>query len=362
MKKLLFILFIFIFASSVSATVEAPSGTIGISAQLGEMATQPPPIAQVLIREGDFAIQLAEALKTGQAKNEAEAEAALASAGIAPKNGWIADYPMTPDIVGELQNAVGTAADSGKLGMKKVEALKAFRTTVVELQLPLIAELPDRYAESPSPTTPQYAEPSVIENYYDTEGPPVVTYYPPPWDYYYLYAWLPSPFWCSGFFFPGFFVLHDFHRVVFVHRHPHVITNHIRDPRTGSIVAIDPTARHDGSILGGKGTPRRTGSNSPEARKGARSIFERSRERVALSPRSTPTTGKGKSPTIDRRMKKQYGMNSQRPSTGETRSLSPSTRAGNQRLGSSGMGSKGFPASRPDGNLGRSFGHGSSHF
>ena len=333
MKKILFILFIFIFASSASATVQAPFGTITVGTQSGETATQPPPIAQALVREGDFAVQLAQALKMGQAKNEAEAESALTSAGIAPKNGWIADYPMTPDIVEELQNAIGKVADSGKLGMKKVEALKAFRTTVVELQLPIIAELPERYAESPSPATPQYAEPSVIENYYDTEGPPVVTYYPPPWDYYYLYAWVPSPFWCSGFFFPGFFVLHDFHRVIFVHRHPHVITNHIRDSRTGSISAIDPARRRDGSIFEGKETPRWRGFNSTDVRSGARSIFERSRNRVALSHLSAPATGRGLN-----------GRNMQ----------------GRNHPGSSGMGNRGFSASHPGGNHGSIFSRGGS--
>jgi hypothetical protein len=333
MKKILFILFIFIFASSASATVQAPSRNITVGPQSGETATQPPPIAQVLIRQGDFAIQLTDALKIAQAKNEAEAESALTSAGIAPKNGWIADYPMTPDIVGELQNAVGKAADSGKLGMKKVEALKAFRTTVVELQLPIIAELPERYAESPSPTTPEYAEPSVIENYYDIEGPPVVTYYPPPWDYYYLYAWVPSPFWCSDFFFPGFFVLHDFHRVILVHKHRCVITNHIRDPRTGNFFAIDPARRRDGSILGGKETPRRTGFNSTEARKGARSVSENSRNRVALSHPLAPATGRG---------------------------LNGRNMRGGNYPGSSGTGTRGFSASHPGSNHGSNFSRGGS--
>ena len=98
---------------------QAPPGNITVGAQSGETATQPPPIAQTLIREGDFAIKLAEALKIGQAKSEAEAESMLASAGIAPKNGWIADYPMTPDIIGELEKAVGEAADAKKLPMSK---------------------------------------------------------------------------------------------------------------------------------------------------------------------------------------------------------------------------------------------------
>ena len=451
MKKLLLISFILIFASSASATVykwadeggvmnftddygkippdyrnkakevsmpktgrstpsQAPSGNIAVRAQSGETATQPPPIAQTLIREGDFAIKLAEALKIGQAKNEAEAESTLASAGIAPKNGWIADYPVTPDIVGELQNAVGTAADSGKLGMKKDDALRAFRTTAVELQLPIIAEVPDGYAESTSLTAPQYAEPSVINNYYDTEGPPVVTYYAPPPDYYYMYAWVPSPFWCSGFFFPGFFVLRDFHRVTFMHRHACVITNHIRDHRTGRIFAVDPARRQAGSFWGGKDAPHGTGFNSAEARKGARSIFERSRDRVALNHPSMPITGRGfndrnspdsrsghtterqvyssgsrpsgfngrngdqrKSPAGDRRMNRQNGMNFQRPSTGENRSFSPPSRAiersispspqgGGRQFGSSHTGSRGFSASHQGGDRGSSFGRGGSRF
>jgi len=320
MKKLPFILFMFIviFASSASATVykwvdksgvinfaddysrvpldyrnkveelntarmgpstpaQAPSGKTVADAQSQETTKQPPPIAQTLVREGDFAIKLAEALKIGKAESEAEAESMLASAGIAPKNGWIADYPMTPDIVGELEKAVGEAADAQKLSLGKNEALKAFRTAAVEHELPIIAEGPDEYTESAPPTTPQYTTPSAIDNYYYTEGPPVVTYYPPPWDYYYMYAWIPGPFWCSGFYFPGFFVLHDFHRGIHRNGHACIITNHIRDPRTGRTFAVDPTRRHAPRDFGGRNTPPRRGFDSTEARNAARSIFERSR-------------------------------------------------------------------------------------
>ncbi len=440
MKKLLFVLLILVFASSASATVykwadeggvmnftddyskvppdyrskaeevtmpktgrstplPASPGSVAVGAKPGETATQPPSIAQTLIREGDFAIKLAEALKIGQVKNEAEAESTLASAGIAPKNGWIADYPMTPDIVGELQNAVGTAADSGKLGVKKDEALKAFRTTAVELELPIVAELPDGYAESSAPTASQYAEPSEINNYYDTEGPPVVTYYPPPPDYYYMYAWVPSPFWCSGFFFPGFFILHDFHRVIHRHGHACIITNHIRDHRTGRFHAIDPARRHARGIFEGKDTPHRRGFNSAEARKGASSILERSRNRVGLSRPSMPATGRGlrgrdsiysgsghgterriynrgsrpsglnshngyqgRSSGVDRRTNRINGMNFQRPFAHESRPFSPSTRGGSQHFGSSGMGSRGPSGSFHGGSHGGGFGRGSSRF
>ena len=219
-------------------------------------------------------------LRSGGSRTRQKLRALLASVGIAPKNGWIADYPVTPDIIGELEKAVSEAGDAKRLRMGKNEALKAFRTTAVELELPIIAEVPDGYAESPPPTAPQYTEPSVINNYYDTEGPPVVTYYPPPSDYYYMYAWIPSPFWYSGFYFPGFFVLHDFHRVIFFHKRRCVVTNHIRDHRTGRVFALDPARRHAGGIPGGSHTPRARTFNSTEARNGARSILERSRERA----------------------------------------------------------------------------------
>jgi len=451
MKKLLFVLLILVLASSASATVyqwadeggvmnftdgyskvppdyrnkaeevtmpetgrltplQAPPGSIAVGAKPGETATQPPSIAQTLVREGDFAIKLAEALKIGQAKNETEAESTLASAGIAPKNGWIADYPVTADIVGELQNAVGTAADSGKLGRKKEEALKAFRTTAVELELPIIAELPDGYAESSAPTASQYTGPSEINNYYDTEGPPVVTYYPPPPDYDYMYAWVPSPFWCSGFLFPGFFILHDFHRVIYRHGHASIITNHIRDHRTGRFYAIDPVRRHAGTISGGRDTPSARGFNSSEAKNSAWSIFERSRDRMALNRPSLPITGRGanaknsaysrpgrgtegrvysrgsqpsilngqngyqaKPPAVDRRVNRQYGMNFRRPSAGDTRSFGPTSRdtgrsfspftlGGSQHPGSSRMRSGGSSGSHQGGNHSGGSGRGSSRY
>ena len=335
MKKILFLLFILIFASSAWATVykwvdnggvvnfaddfskippdyrnqveelniaqmgpsQAPPGKTAVSGQSDKLTRQAPPINQTLIREGDFAIKLAEALKIGRAKSEAEAESMLASVGIAPKNGWIADYPVTPDIIGELEKTVGEAADGKRLQIGRNEALKALRTTALELELPIIAEVQDEYTESPPPTTPQYATPSAIDNYYYAEGPPVVTYYPPPWDYYYMYAWIPSPFWCSGFYFPGFFILHDFHRGFHRNGHAYAITNHMRDPGTGRVFAVDPARRHGPRDFGGRNATPMRGFNSTEARNGARSIFERSHGRLGSGNTSIAVPGRGSNHT-----------------------------------------------------------------
>ena len=317
MKKLLFVLFLFIFASSASATIyrwtdkegvvnftddeskvppnyrnkaeeikvskikppapsQAPTGKTTASAISEETARQAPPIAQTLIREGEFAIKLAESLKVGRAQNEAEAENMLTSVGISPKNGWIADYPLTPDIIGELQNSIGSAADSGKLGIKRNEAITAFQGLAAGQDLPVRTgtEGQDAGAEPPGDYG-EYLRPEGISNYYNNEGPPVVTYYPPPWDYYYLYAWVPYPFWCSRFWFPGFFVLRDFHRGFTRHGHARAISNHFRDPGTGRIGRIDPATRRMGNAVADRSHPRRE-FTSREASHSASSILNHS--------------------------------------------------------------------------------------
>ena len=83
-----------------------------VFAQSNEPVTKASPVAQPLVREGDLAIKLVEVLKLGKAKDEVQAETMLGAVGVAPKNGWIADYPVTPDVIGELQKAVSVAAVS----------------------------------------------------------------------------------------------------------------------------------------------------------------------------------------------------------------------------------------------------------
>jgi len=269
-----------------------------VYAQSEQTTTQAPPVASTLVREGDFAMKLVDALKIGTAQNEADAETMLGSSGIAPKNGWIADYPVTPDIIGELQNTVGAAADSQRLPMGKDEALKTLQSVSAELGLSVVSDTSGKYSENQPPTSPEYVQPTVINNYYYDEGPPVVTYYPPPWDYYYLYAWVPSPFWCSGFFFPGFFILHDFHRVVHVHGGVAVFTNHVINPISRGVVVVDPanrTSSHPFRVQ--RNISPQRGFNSPEARRGAASISERNRERARFG---TTTNGPGNIVTHER--------------------------------------------------------------
>jgi len=328
MKKMLifFLSILFIFASSASAAVYKwvdERGVVHLTDDFnkvppayrdrveevkipqmptpsGKTSTKAPPIGQPLVREGDFAVKLAEALKIGQAQSEAEAENMLALAGITPKNGWIADYPVTPDIIGELQNTVTEAAASGKLAMKKDEALKAFQDLTGQQNLPVRPDIESQYVGAEQPPAgvappenyPEYYEPSEINDYYYDQGPPIVTYYPPPWDYYYLYAWVPYPFWYSGFWFPGFFCLRDFHRVGFMHGRQGIISNHFIDPRTRGVVPIDPATRGTGRLphTFADASPGR-GFTSPQAVRGAASIFERSQGPAKLGNATSSGSG-----------------------------------------------------------------------
>jgi hypothetical protein len=132
----------------------------------------------------------------------------------------------------------------------------------------------------------------VINNYYYREGPPVVTYYAPPPDYLYLYAWVPYPFWYSRFFFSGFFILHDFQKVSIINKRVLVVSNHVfhRDHRR--FYKIDPVKRRGERSL--RAVPRRTYGRplfTAEARSGARSILQRSHDRMAFQRRLVQRNG-----------------------------------------------------------------------
>jgi hypothetical protein len=197
-----------------------------------------PPISQPLVREGTFAVDLVRALQLGDTTSETDAESILVTAGIAPHNGWIADYPVTPDILSELWDSVAAAADSKALNMSRESALAALGQVMDEYELALSGDETEE-----SRPGEEYYETTVIDDYYYDEGPPVVTYYPPPAAYLSLYSWVPYPFWWSDFWFPGYYILYDFNRHVIVGGRPCVVTNHFFDGRLRGYSRVDPVNR-----------------------------------------------------------------------------------------------------------------------
>jgi hypothetical protein len=186
-----------------------------------------PPIEQPLVREGTLAVTLAGALQLGQTTSEVDAESLLSRAGIAPRNGWIADYPVTPDIAAELRSAVADAVTAGSLTMGKDAALAAYDDVMNKYNMSVKADTSGQTESEQS--APSYPDTTVANDYYYDYGPPVVTYYAPPVDYAYLYSWVPYPFWWWNVWFPGFFVLADFDVPVFVHGRACFVTNHFFD-------------------------------------------------------------------------------------------------------------------------------------
>jgi hypothetical protein len=257
-----------------------------------------PPIEQPLVREGDFAVKLAIALNLTASSDEAEDESALSLIGIQPRNGWIADYPITPDIIAEVRGSTARAASSGSLKMAEAEAAGIVDKVGIDMKLPFMVA-GDQYSYSAS-AGPEYAappagdglydeEPAYLADYYDEYGPPVVTYYPPPWDYYWLYAWVPWPFWWGGYGFGGFFVLSDFD----VNHHGCHFSNHFRNAN-GTWSRVDPGTRSAGkasSSLAADRSGQRSGLNSPNGRAGARALVSRGTETGAGNRFNAPGTG-----------------------------------------------------------------------
>jgi hypothetical protein len=299
------------------------AGAIDNGTQSSE-TQQIPPVAQTLVREGDFAIKLAAKLDLGSPTDEASAEDMLAKAGVVPLNGWISDYPVTPVIVGQLQESIAKAAAEGNLPMNAQEATRGLYSLAAELNLPSPAG-PESAPAEEQKAPAEKSDPTVINNYYYNQGPPVVTYYPPPAEYVYLYDWVPYPTWWFGFWFPGFFISHSFTTTVvvsgavvvnrpFIGTRIAIVSNRIIDPVTRVSAVVSPVVRtgrggvrpvttlrtESGRTFGTlaelrrdagshgrqvvtpgtatNSTSRREGFRSPEARRSAESIFSRSVE------------------------------------------------------------------------------------
>ena len=262
----------------------SPSLSYGQSPQ----PENPPPIEQPLLREGSLAVQLVAELGLRGANDEVMAESRLGEVGITPRNGWIADYPVTPDIIGELQKSIGDAADAGKISLSRNEAVKKLDDVTAGLALPVSPYTGPATSEPEAENGENYYSPTEVNNYYYNEGPPLVTYYAPPPDFYYLYAWIPYPFWCGGFWFPGFFILHDFHRTIFVGHRAVFMSNHFNDVRANRVFRVDPLARFNGRTFAGIGVSHRRGFISTGIRGSDRRIFNGSRVQTAPGMRPIP--------------------------------------------------------------------------
>jgi hypothetical protein len=266
---------------------------VSIPATTGAQPEGPPPVGGPLVREGDFAVRLLSALDLGTTDDEVEAETRLGEVGIIPRNGWIADYPVTPDILGELQRSVVDAASSRKIPLGRAEALKRINAVSDEFELS-VSPYTGGQASSPEPPAGGYANPEEINNYYAYEDAPVYTYYTPPPDFYYLYVWVPYPFWCRGFWFPGFFVLHDFHRHFVVHNKVVFVSNHFNDVKSNRAFRVDPRMRFSGKTYAGIGAPRSQNFITTGVPRSDREVFNAPRARMTPGmvnpPWGTPGT------------------------------------------------------------------------
>jgi len=266
-----------------------PAVILAQSEQAGQAS---PPIAPQLVREGDFAIKLQSALGMGTAQDEVAAESRLGEVGIAPRNGWIADYPVTPDIIVELQKSVNDAATAKKLPVGKDEALQRFHDATAGLNLSIRPYAANQTHPAMPSGPEQYPDQTVINNYYYNQGPPVVTYYAPPPDYYYLYSWVPCPFWWTDFWFAGFFILHDFHRIVFVNHRTVFISNHFNDFHEHRVFRVDAVSRFHGRTFAGIGASHRGNFISTGIPRSERTVFNGTRTRMMPRERMTgPPSG-----------------------------------------------------------------------
>ena len=251
----------------------------------------------------------------------------LSAKGIEPKSGWIAGYPVTPDILAEIEKSVAAAAEAQNLGTGKDEALKTVDGIVAQLGLRVQPGIP----QAPTGETQQVSPPpQVVNNYYYDYGPPVVTYYAPPYPYDYLYAWVPFPFWCSGFFFGGFFVLHDFQRHIVFHNRTFVVTNHFVNPSTHRVFVVDPASRHLGWNAAANRVPSQQVFNSPRAQSSARTIVGQSWRRAAATNfSSTPRMGTRTAPSS---MSRPPTVNQGRPGSFAERGSAGFHAPGGQRM------------------------------
>jgi hypothetical protein len=272
----------------ISTTAIIVLTALTLAAGVSYAQTKPSPVAPPIVREGDFALELSTALNLGEPSTEVDAENLLGAAGVAPRNGWIADYPVTPDIIGELRDAIIYAAQAKTITMDQDSAIKAFEEVQGSMNLlvgPAAAGPPPGAQPAPADTVAGeivYPDSDALAGYYSVDGPPIVTYYAPPPDYYYLYAWVPYPYWWGGVWFGGFFVLHDFHRNFVRNGRSFAVSNHFNDVAAHRVFRVDPVNRARGRTFAGVGAPRANNFIGTGVQRAPERIF---------NSRSVPRTG-----------------------------------------------------------------------
>lgn len=207
-------------------------------------------IAPAVVRQGEFALHLAEALAIEVAEDDEDgAIRALAALGVEPAGGWQPDQAMTPQVVAELRADVADAAAAGRLGMETEAALKAFRELLTELGLPLPVEPTLGYGGAGPPLNGYgpYCDATATHYFYGSYGLPLYSYCYPPAAYIHHYYWVPGAFRAHGHAFAGFFMLRQVHLIQHVQHHRHFghrfdggKPRHVHKPERRVIRVIQP--------------------------------------------------------------------------------------------------------------------------
>lgn len=181
-------------------------------------------IAPVVVRQGEFAVRLAETLTLETAPDdEDDAIRALVALGIEPAAGWQPDQAMTPQIVTELRADLADAIYAGRLLMEPNAARAAFDELLAELGLPLPAEPAPAYAGTNPPLNSYgpYCDATATHYFYGSYGLPIYSYCYPPAAFLHYYSWVPCGFRAHGHTFAGFFILTQVHVIPRVHGRRH---------------------------------------------------------------------------------------------------------------------------------------------
>ncbi|MEN6466152.1 MAG: hypothetical protein ABFD62_13305 [Syntrophaceae bacterium] len=165
-----------------------------------------PPIAAPLVRQGVFAVSLATSLGINIGLSETAAINNLSAIGIIPRGGWVPGALVTPAVIGELQHSVFLAARSGQLLISSGRVLTRFNDVRLRLGLPIF---PVPAASRAAFLNAGAIDPRQINRFFAINGPPLLTFFPPPNRFRNLFTFTPCPFVCSNVFFPGFFVRND---------------------------------------------------------------------------------------------------------------------------------------------------------